>query len=154
MTTKEYLSQFERLSYMITNKSAEIDRWRTLACNTSCPTDKERVQTSGTGDMVGVASAAVVDIERDIKVMIKSLRKMQGEIEKQIESLPNLDEYNALHSKYILLMTADNIALRMGWSRSKFWRVHDRALDNFQKKYGSVYLEKEAKWDELAQNRD
>ncbi len=53
MTTKEYLSQVERLNKAINNKLAEIHQLKTIACSISSLTSNEKVQSSRQADKLG-----------------------------------------------------------------------------------------------------
>lgn len=140
-TTKEYLNQIQRLDRMIENKLSEKYALKTMVLKVSASTEGERVQTSGEKDRLGDSVAKIVDLEREIDMLIDTLIDKKAYISGQIESL-ELDYYNVLTKRYVNYDTFDSIAQKTGWSIRKVFSVHGRALQEFEKRFGKYYLEK------------
>lgn len=140
MTTKEYLSQVERLDRMIQNKLSEIYQLKTMACSVSISADRERVQTSSDKDRLGSTVAKIVDLEREIDNLVDSFAEKRKHIIEQIDSIENIDYYHVLSMRYVSRNTFDDIAKNTNWSIRKVFSLHGKALLEFEKMYGSEYL--------------
>lgn len=142
MTTKEYLNQIERLDKMITNKLSEIYQLKIMACSITVSGDSERVQTSGNQDKLGSTIAKIVDLERETDELVDSLVDKRKEILKQIDNMKNIDHYDVLHKHYVERRTFQDIADSENWSIRQVFNIHGRALQEFEKMYGDIYLHK------------
>lgn len=143
MTTKEYLSQVSRLNRMIQNKLSEIAQLRELSRSISAQNKEERVQTSPNYDKIGTAYAKIDDMERRLDKIIDEYVDKKEMITSQIESMEDEILYDILFSRYISKKTFEKIATKMGYSFKQITRLHGRALQEFEKKYGHLYLEKQ-----------
>lgn len=142
MTTKEYLSQISRLNRMIQNKLSEIAQLRELSRSISAPNGEEKVQTSPNYDKIGTAYAKIDDMERRLDKIIDEYIDKKEMITSQIEGMEDEILYDILFSRYISKKTFEKIATKMGYSFKQVARLHGRALQEFEKKYGYLYLEK------------
>ena len=142
MTTKEYLNQIERLDKMITNKLSEIYQLKIMACSITVSGDSERVQTSGNQDKLGSTIAKIVDLERETDELVDSLVDKRKEILSQIDNMKNIDHYDVLHKHYVERRTFQDIADSENWSIRQVFNIHGRALQEFEKMYGDIYLHK------------
>lgn len=143
MTTKEYLSQISRLNRMIQNKLSEIEQLRELARSISATGNEERVQISPNYDKIGTAYAKIDEMERRLDKIIDEYVDKKELITHQIESIDDEILYDILFSRYINKKTFEKIATKMGYSFKQITRLHGRALQEFEKKYGYFYLEKQ-----------
>ena len=141
MTTKSYLNQIERLDIMIQNKLSEIYQLKTMACSVTVSNDGERVQNSGDKDRMGTTVAKIVDLERETDELVDSFVKKRKRIVGQIDSIENVDYYHVLSMRYIARDTFETIAEKTNWSIRKVFSIHGEALKEFEKLYGSEYLE-------------
>ena len=141
MTTKSYLSQIERLDRMIQNKLSEIYQLKTMACSVTVSNDGERVQNSGDKDRMGTTVAKIVDLERETDELVDSFVEKRKRIVKQIDSIENVDYYHVLSMRYIARDTFETIAEKTNWSIRKVFSIHGKALQEFERIYGSEYLE-------------
>lgn len=141
MTTKEYLGQIENSSRMIQNKLSEIYQLKAMACSVGVSSDKERVQTSGSKDMLGNTVSKIVDLEKETDKMVDGYIEKRKHIISQIDSLTNKDYYSVLTLRYVLNNTFDEISEKMNYSIRNVFKLHGRALQEFEKLYGSEYLE-------------
>lgn len=140
MTTKEYLNQVDRLNRMIDNKLAEIYQLKTLVCSISVATDSEKVKSSGSQDKMGDTIAKIVDMEKEADEMIDKMLDIKQKIVKQIENIENTNYYDVLCCRYIGRMTFEAIAKKMNYSWRQVIRIHDLALEEFEKMYKNQYM--------------
>lgn len=131
METKQYLGQIKRLDVKIENKLAEIHQLRTMAESITAPIDKERVSSSGDKDKIGCIMARVYDMECQIDEMVDK----RFEIVTQIESMEDVSMYDILAKIYILGGDLKVIAIEKGVTYRHIFRLHDKAVKEFEKKY-------------------
>lgn len=141
MTTKQYLSQIERLDRMIQNKLAEIYQLKTMACSVTVSNDSERVQTSRDKDRMGSTVAKIVDLERETNNIIDNFIKKRKKIIEQIDKIEDVDYYHVLSMRYVSRSTFEDIAKNTNWSIRKVFNLHGKALLEFEKLFGNEYLE-------------
>lgn len=141
MTTKQYLGQIERLNSMIENKVIEVGQIRSMAYNISAPIDKERVQSSSSYDKIGEKVARLVDLENETDELIKSFVEKRKHIISQIDSIDRKEYYLVLTYRYVQFMDFKEIFLKMGISERNMYNYYGQALKEFEKKFGSEYLE-------------
>ena len=140
--TKQYLSQIERLDRVIQNKLTEIYQLKTMACNIVVSTENERVQSSGDKERMASTVAKIVDIEREIDSLIDTQLERKNVIIGQIESLENNDMYHILFNRYVKRASFGDIAKEMNYSERHIITLHGEALQEFERKFGNLYLEK------------
>jgi pyruvate-formate lyase len=140
MTTKEYLSQISRLDRMIKNKLSEISQLREVALSISSVQNEERVQSTPNFDKIGNACAKIDEMERNLDKMIDEYLQKKNTIISQIDSMENEIYYDVLFSRYIEKKTFEKIAADMNYSFRNVTRLHWKALNEFEKKYGEQYL--------------
>ena len=141
METKKYLSQIERLDRVIQNKLTEIYQLKTMACNIVVSTENERVQSSGDKERMASTVAKIVDIEREIDSLIDTQLERKNVIIGQIESLENNDMYHILFNRYVKRASFGDIAKEMNYSERHIITLHGEALQEFERKFGNLYLE-------------
>ena len=141
MDTKQYLSQIERLDKMIQNKLSEIYQLKTMACSVTVSNEKERVQTSSDKDRLGSTVAKIVDLEKETDMLVDRFIDKRSHIISQIDGLDNIDYYHVLSMRYVARDTFETIAKKTNWSIRRVFSIHGDALKEFEKLYGSEYLE-------------
>lgn len=140
MDTKQYLNQVERLGKQIQNKLSEIYQLKTMACSVSVSNEKDRVQTSPDKDRLGSTVAKIVDLEKETDRLVDEFVEKRNHIIGQIDSMDNVDYYHILSLRYVSRNTFDDIADKTGWSIRQVFKLHGRALQEFEKLYGGEYL--------------
>ncbi len=140
MKTKDYLSQVSRLSKMINNKLSEISQLRELSVSISAIGNDEKVQTSPNFDKIGTAIAKIDELENNIDKMIDEYLVKRERIITQIDTMEEESVYQILFSRYIEKKTFEKIATEMEYSWRQIVRLHGKALQQFEKKYGEEYL--------------
>lgn len=141
MTTKEYLSQISRLDRMINNKLIELSQLKNLSCSLSAIPNEERVQTTPNHDKIGAAFCKIESMEENIDKLIDEYVDKKNEIIAQIDGMEDETYYDILFSRYIEKKTFEKIAADMNYSFRQVTRLHGKALNEFEKKYGEIYLE-------------
>ena len=139
MTTKEYLCQISRLDRMINNKLSEISQLRELAMSVSAITNEERVQTTPNFDKIGTAYCKIEEMEEKLDKLIDEFVDKKNLIISQIDKIENETYYEILFARYIEKKTFEKIADEMTYSWRQVIRLHGRALQEFEKKYGNTY---------------
>lgn len=140
MKTKDYLSQVSRLNKMINNKLSEISQLRELSVSISAIGNDEKVQTSPNFDKIGTAIAKIDELENNIDKMIDEYLVKRERIITQIDTMEEESVYQILFSRYIEKKTFEKIATEMKYSWRQIVRLHGKALQQFEKKYGEEYL--------------
>jgi len=140
MTTKQYLSQVERLNKTIENKIMEANQIRSMVCNISSPMESDRVQTSHNYDKLGDRIAKLVDIETELAELIDSLIKKRQHIINQIDKMDKKEHYLILTYKYVQFMEFKEIFLKMCISERSMYSIYGQALKCFEHMYGEEYL--------------
>ena len=67
-------------------------------------------------------------------------RKREKEIAQQIEMIPNANQYRILYNRYVLCKDWNVISVEMGCTFRNAMSIHGRALQEFEKYFGSYYL--------------
>ena len=143
MTTKEYLSQISRLDRMIKNKLTELSQLKEMTCGLSAIPNEEKVQTTPNFDKIGAAYCKIESMEENIDKLIDEYADKKSEIISQIDGMEDEILYDILFSRYIARKTFEKIADNMNYSFRQTTRLHGKALQKFEKKYGHLYLEDE-----------
>lgn len=143
MTTKEYLSQISRLDRMIKNKLTELSQLKEMTCGLSAIPNEEKVQTTPNFDKIGTAYCKIETMEENIDKLIDEYTDKKSEIISQIGSMEDEVLYDILFSRYIAKKTFEKIAENLHYSFRQTTRLHGKALQEFEKKYGELYLDEE-----------
>lgn len=141
MTTKEYLSQISRLDRMIKNKLTELSQLKDLSQGLSAISNEEKVQTTPNFDRIGTAYCKIEAMEESIDKLIDEYVDKRDKIIEQIDNMEDETYYDILFSRYIEKKTFEKIATDMHYSFRNTTRIHGKALQAFEKKYGNLYLE-------------
>ena len=139
MTTKEYLGQISRLNRMINNKLTEIAQLKDMVASISAPQSGERVQTTPNFDKIGTTYCKIEEMEEKLYKLIDEFVDKKNLIISQIDKIENETYYEILFARYIEKKTFEKIADEMTYSWRQVIRLHGRALQEFEKKYGNTY---------------
>jgi len=139
MTTKQYLNQIRRFDILIENKASEIEQLRSMATSITVATDVDRVQSSGDKDRVGRAVAKILDKEIELEELIEQYYNQKELTISQIETL-DTNLYQVLFYKYVNGYTIEVMSGKMYYSMNHIKRLTNRALENFEDKFGDTYL--------------
>ena len=139
MDTKQYLQQISRLDRMINNTLSEISQLRELAMSVSAVKNEERVQNTPNFDKIGTAYCKIEEMEEKLDKLIDEYVDKKNLIISQIDGIENETYYEILFARYIEKKTFEKIADEMTYSFRNVTRLHGRALQEFEKKYGNLY---------------
>lgn len=142
MTTKEYLNQIGKLTFMIEAKFEELYRLQTLACRVTVATDGERVKSSPAPDRMADAVEKIIKCEEELNALIKRTVNQRSQIIKMIDALDNPNSHKILTLRYVQELTDKEIASKMNIAPSHVYKVQKTALIEFEEKYGDKYLKK------------
>lgn len=140
MDTKQYLQQISRLDRMINNKLAEISQLKELAYSIKAVTNEERVQTTPNFDKIGTAYCKIEEMEERLDKLIDEYVDKKNLIISQIDKIENETYYEILFARYIEKKTFEKIADELTYSWRQVIRLHGRALQEFERVYGNMYL--------------
>lgn len=140
MKAQEYLSRIAFYDSMIGTSLDKIIEIKSRAMSITAPMDKERVQSSGGGDMISDNVVKYVDIEM---ATIGDWQKKKRIIVRQILDMKDASDADFLYKRYVQYMTYEQISQSDKKQRTvrQLYRVHDHALHHFQ----SQYLNKNSK---------
>lgn len=142
MDTKQYLNQISRLDRLINNKLSEISQFKELAYSIKAITNEERVQTTPNYDKIGSTYCKIEEMETKIDRLIDEYVDKKNLIISQIDGIENEIYYEILFARYIEKKTFEKIATDLNYSFRNTTRLHGKALKEFEKKYGHLYLDK------------
>lgn len=140
MTTKEYLNQVSRYDRMVKNKLSELSQLKELSYSISALSNEERIQTSPNFDKIGSSYCKIEKMEEDLDRIIDEYVDKKNAIIEQIDKMENEVSYGVLFARYIEKKTFERIATDMNYSFRNITRIHGKALQEFEKKYGHLYL--------------
>lgn len=140
MTTKEYLSQIERLDRMIQNKLSEISQLKHIATSITIAPKEVNVQVSNDKDKMGNAVTKLIDLEKETDKLVDDYIDKRKRIIEQIDSIHDTNMYHVLSERYISRKDLSVIAVEMGYSFKQVCRIHGNALSEFERLYGNEYL--------------
>lgn len=129
MTTKQYLSQIERLDHLIKNRQTEISNLWDLITNISVPTDTEKVQTSGSKDRIGTIMAKIVDLEDERNGFIDQYMTIKENAIYAMERLSDIRYYRMLFKRYIEYKDLKDISSDMGYTYGYAKKLHRESIE-------------------------
>lgn len=139
-STKDYLSQIERLDRMIQNKLSEINQLKHIATSITISPKEVNVQVSSDKDRMGSAVAKLLDLEKETDRIVDEYIDKRKRIIEQIDSIEDTNMYHVLSERYIMRKDLSVIAVEMGYSFKQVCRIHGNALAEFERLYGKEYL--------------
>lgn len=140
MTTKDYLNQISYYNKIIDNKLIEITQYKELSYSISAVVNEERVMSSSDLDKTGCGYVRLEQMEESLDKLIDKYIDVKNKIIEQIEQINNEDYYTVLFLRYVRKFTFEKIANETDWCWRQVHRIHAKALQAFEDKYGSEYL--------------
>lgn len=140
MTAKEHLQTAYTIQRKIDRLNGLRESIRADMYSLGSPAghmDKDKVQTSMTGDKMLELIARVDEVERDIVAEIKNLTNAKRTIMTEIERIPNENHRQLLYDRYILCLRWEKIALERDKGIRWIYRMHGKALQSFEKVWSS-----------------
>mgnify|MGYP002522525903 CR=1 FL=1 len=131
MTEQEvraYLASIRILSEKRNKKLEQIDELRSVATNCVAPTDKEPIQSSGSGDKMAKIVGKMVDLLKEVEDLDEIIRNRKSLVFRMADKL-STDR----HSQYIKLRFLEkkgfyDTVMIMGLTDSTARRVEKRAI--------------------------
>ena len=141
MTTKQYLNQIQEMKGLIDDKYKQINEMRDEMTRVSAVRIKDiNVQGSGDPDPMASSVAALVDRERELNALIENYIQLQRVLSAQIDAIKKTKLREVLQCRYIHGMTFESTATSINKSWRQTIRIHGSALQEFERKYGKIYL--------------
>lgn len=134
MQTKEYLYSIERIDNMINEKLADIYELKCRATSTTVPSDREYVQSSGTTDKIGNMISKIVDMEKDVDMLVDLLADRKRVICDICSKLTPLQSI-MIKDRFIRYMSFSQIARIYGIKVGKAKYISKKAIEEFEKIY-------------------
>lgn len=131
-TPKEYLQKIKKLDVCIDSMCEEVNRLRAMAESQAIKLD-DKVQTSGSKDLISSNVAKIVDLERSINSNIDRFVDYKKEVLEKLQALDNADYYSILYLRYFKYLEFNEISVEMHYSYRHTLRIHGWALEEFKK---------------------
>lgn len=120
---------------MIKDNQEELVRLESQAMKITKQIKPVVVKGGKTSDNVGDAVSSIIDTENEIKSLIKTLQRKKRKIKSQIEGMDDFKHYQVLSKRYLYFCSFDEIAYQLDYSPSWAKKMHQKALEAFEKKY-------------------
>lgn len=131
MLAKEYLSNIKWVNYTIQSKLQQIDDLRNMRI-TAKLTDVP-ISSSFGNSKVENAVLGIMELEEEIDLKIDELVAYKKAVIDMISKLNNKELMLLLELRYIQGYKFEQIADIMNYDRRQVSRLHNKALDKFQK---------------------
>lgn len=134
MTAKQFLSQAHRLEQRINSDVEELSSWRELIKTVNTVRPEEHYNPNHSIEAAFTRRLEKIwDLEQRINEEIDQLVDMKDRIRSVIDMLDNYDEQMVLRYRYLHNFEWDKIAAKMQFSVSWVYKLHHRALSQFEK---------------------
>ena len=130
MSAKEYLEQIRQLDKIINAKIEQLEDLRNMKITATITDD---IRTGEVKDRVGDTVAKICNLEWEINDDIDRLIDMKTEAIKKIESVKNVDHRVILQLRYLSGKTWEHIADVLNYSINHIYKVHRKAIYEFEK---------------------
>lgn len=137
MTAKAYLSQVWRINIQLKRIQLQIQDANAMLYMVRSPSDltRDRVQTSPDGDRVARIVAKIDGLQKELLQKAESLVDAKRKITAEIEGLENERHKSVLYRRYVLFQKWEAISNEMSLDLRYVYRIHGRALNEFQRMY-------------------
>lgn len=138
MTAKDYLNRPFILNNRINDKLIKLECYRELSSSVSSPSFEEKF--SGTRNLEPPFVrylGKISELEEEIKTDYEQLEEMKNGIDVEIDKLKDPYEQLILRYRYLMFMTMPQIAAKVHYTLRWTQRIHNRALENFERVHGS-----------------
>lgn len=134
MTKKQYLRQGYKIRMSIKSEEEVLKELGENLDGLQAIKLAEKVQGGPTKDDTQFIEKVdkIIRIEQEIYKKIAELKAFQAKLYQEIELLEDLTEQVLMRSRYILNLTWEEIAERIGYSVMQTHRIHKKALENFK----------------------
>lgn len=140
MKAKEYLGQVLLLNEKINQKQIQYKELLHIATSAGAIRyDKERVQTSLTGDSMSNIVSKYVDLQQEINSDIDHFIDMKNKIINEIQSLSDVKFIKLLFMRYIQGKRLEEIAVDLDYSYQYVKELHGYALKSFTETHPELF---------------
>jgi len=137
--TKAYLRSLWEFSKKNHMRLMQIMELRVIAENCTVRTDKESVQSFGSGDKMSNLVGKIVDIEREICETDKIIKKRRAEFKELSRNMTDERQREFLTIRYYDGNGFYDTALIMDLSDSTAKRIHKKAITEFTKLFNEKH---------------
>ncbi len=131
MNAKEYLSQAVRLDQKINSKLEQVSKLRNLSMKASGLRLAERISGTKEHSLMESALVKMIDLEYEINADIDRLVDLKREMATLIERVNDPSQRLLLEMRYLCGNTWEDIAQKMGYDLRWVYRLHGKALQEF-----------------------
>jgi len=134
MSIKNYLSQAIWLDQMIDSKLEQMETLKSLAMKVTTSFTKEKISSGNINksNMENIL-VKVMDLENEINKDIDRLVDLKREIQDIINLMEDINQQLLLELRYLNGKGWDEIAVSMGYDPRTVYRIHGKALKEFEK---------------------
>ena len=134
MNAKEYLSQAIWLDQMIDSKLEQLETLKSLAMKVTSSFTKEKI-CGGNIEKSKMESTMVkvIDLENEINADIDRLVDLKKDIQDTINTMDDINQQLLLELRYLSGKGWDEIAASMGYDPRTVYRIHGKALKEFER---------------------
>jgi len=134
MNAKEYLSQAVWLDRMIDSKLEQLEMLKSLAMKVTSSFTKEKI-SGGNIEKSKMESTMVkvIDLEHEINADIDRLVNLKKDIQDTINKIDDINQQLLLELRYLSGKGWDEIAASMGYDPRTVYRIHGKALKEFER---------------------
>ena len=137
--TRKWLQSIQLDSDELKKKFTQIEELRAVAESCTVRTDKESVQTSGSGDKMANVVGKIVDIEREIEKIDGLIIKKRNEFTDIVKLISDEREKEFLNVRYYDGNAFFDTVMIMNLSDSTVRRIQRKAITNFMTKYNEKH---------------
>ena len=134
MNAKEYLSQAIWLDQMIDSKLEQLETLKSLAMKVTSSFTKEKI-CGGNIEKSKMENimVKVIDLENEINADIDRLVDLKKDIQDTINMMDDINQQLLLELRYLSGKGWDEIAASMGYDPRTVYRIHGKALKEFER---------------------
>ena len=131
-SAKVYLNRVKALDTKINQLIEERDDLRLIATGNSSPRlDPNKVQTSGSGDVMARNVERYVELENHITKLIDRYVDMKDRVIREIHALDDPRYVEILYLRYVKFRRFEEIAVLMNYNFNYIRQLHGNALNEF-----------------------
>lgn len=132
MKAKTYLGRAYRLDLKIGMKLEELERLRSLACSMTSRMKEDKIKNYSQVNVMEEAIVKIVATEKTISNTVDKLIGIKKELSEMLELMENEDERILLELRYLCYKPWEEIAFKMNICCSYVYKLHRKALENFE----------------------
>ena len=138
MQVKDFLNKIRHIDMMIDCKCEQISNLRSRLTSLGSPTLGDKVQSTKDPDKFTNTVSKSMKLENKINADIDTLVELKNIARNIIERIDGEVEKLILYKRYFENKRFEEIAIECGYSLRHIYRLHDDALENFDKIYKDV----------------